>query len=218
MVVAAVYFVTAAAAAVILARSLDRQTEGPRLRVAWAGRTAEARCTGVRAEEAQDAEGVLIAVSHATLEFRTGAGRTVAFQERQRRLDVTEGDFTVYYAQDAPEAATAREPSFGLRCAPAAGGRGGLRPCSGDGGRPCRSALTRPRASVDEVPIQPAVRPGGGLAVVTTRLRRERHKFVVPKSRKRRLSLFTSLYCKLCHLYRHHPESAFHLFDEWERT
>ncbi|NED12330.1 DUF3592 domain-containing protein [Streptomyces sp. SID9124] len=116
MVIAAVYFVIATAAAVILARSLDRQMEGPRLRAAWAGRTAEARCTGVRAEEAQDAEGALITVSHATLEFRTEAGRTVAFEERQRRLDVTEGDFvTVYYAQDAPEGATAREPSFGLR-------------------------------------------------------------------------------------------------------
>ncbi|WP_405939934.1 DUF3592 domain-containing protein [Streptomyces sp. NBC_00726] len=116
MVIAAVYFVIAVSAAVSLARSLDRQMEGPRLRAAWAGRTAEARCTGVRTEEAQDAEGVLVTQSHPTLEFRTETGRTVAFEERRRRLDVVEGDFvTVYYAEDAPEGATAQAPSFGTR-------------------------------------------------------------------------------------------------------
>ncbi|WP_330241757.1 DUF3592 domain-containing protein [Streptomyces sp. NBC_00525] len=116
MVIAAVYFVIASAAAISLGRSLDRQMEGPRLRAAWAGRTAEARCTGVATEETQDAEGVLVTLDRATLEFRTEDGRTVAFEERQRRLDVSEGDaVTVYYAPEAPEAATARVPSFGTR-------------------------------------------------------------------------------------------------------
>ncbi|WUT00591.1 DUF3592 domain-containing protein [Streptomyces sp. NBC_00708] len=116
MVIAAVYFVIATAAAVSLARSLDRQMEGPRLRAAWAGRTAEARCTGVRAEETQDADGIPVTVSHATLEFRTEAGRTVAFEERRRQLDVAEGDLvTVYYAEGAPGDATAQAPAFGTR-------------------------------------------------------------------------------------------------------
>ncbi|MFE7579143.1 DUF3592 domain-containing protein [Streptomyces sp. NPDC057521] len=116
MVIAAVYFVIAVSAAVSLARSLDRQMEGPRLRAAWAGRTAEARCTGVRTEEAQDAEGVLITQSHAILEFLTEAGRTISFEERRRQLDVAEGDFvTVYYAEGAPEGATAQAPGFGTR-------------------------------------------------------------------------------------------------------
>ncbi|MEU2248699.1 DUF3592 domain-containing protein [Streptomyces sp. NPDC019224] len=116
MVIAAVYFVIAAAGSVTFARMLDRQLEGPRLRAAWAGRTAEARCTGVRTEEARDAEGAPMSLAHVTLEFRTDTGRTVAFEEFRRRLDVTEGDFvTVYYAADAPEAATARTPAFGPR-------------------------------------------------------------------------------------------------------
>ncbi|MEU5820149.1 DUF3592 domain-containing protein [Streptomyces sp. NPDC047803] len=116
MVIAAVYFVVATAAAVGLARSLDRQMEGPRLRAAWAGRTAEARCTGGRTEEAQDADGTPVAVSHATLEFRRKAGRTVAFGERRRQLDVADGGLvTVCYAEDAPEGATAQAPTFGTR-------------------------------------------------------------------------------------------------------
>ncbi|MEV5603560.1 DUF3592 domain-containing protein [Streptomyces sp. NPDC052299] len=116
MVIAVVYFVIATAAAVSLARSLDRQMEGPRLRAAWAGRTAEARCTGVRAEEAQDADGMPVTQTRPTLEFRTESGRTVTFEERRRRLDVVEGDVvTVYYAEDAPGDATAQVPSFGTR-------------------------------------------------------------------------------------------------------
>ncbi|WP_405762963.1 DUF3592 domain-containing protein [Streptomyces sp. NBC_01420] len=116
MVIAAVYFVIAATAVVSLARSLDRQMEGPRLRAAWAGRTAEARCTDVRTEEVQDADGIPVTVSHATLEFRTESGRTVAFEERRRQLDAAEGDLvTVYYAEDAPEGATAQAPTFGTR-------------------------------------------------------------------------------------------------------
>ncbi|WP_329030123.1 DUF3592 domain-containing protein [Streptomyces sp. NBC_01423] len=116
MVIAAVYFVIATSAVVSLARSLDRQMEGPRLRAAWAGRTAEARCTDVRTEEVQDADGIPVTVSHATLEFRTEAGRTVAFEERRRQLDAAEGDLvTVYYAEDAPEGATAQAPTFGTR-------------------------------------------------------------------------------------------------------
>ncbi|MGC4950128.1 DUF3592 domain-containing protein [Streptomyces sp. DT224] len=116
MVIAVVYFVIATSAVVSLARSLDRQMEGPRLRAAWAGRTAEARCTEVRMEETQDADGVPVTQSHPTLEFRTESGRTVAFEERRRRLDVTEGDFvTVYYAEDAPGDATAQAPTFGVR-------------------------------------------------------------------------------------------------------
>ncbi|MFF5336223.1 DUF3592 domain-containing protein [Streptomyces sp. NPDC013181] len=116
MVIAAVYFVVASVAAVSLARSLDRQLEGPRLRAAWAGRTAEARCTGVRTEQAPDADGVPTEVTLPTLEFRTESGRTVAFEERRSRLDVAEGDaVTVYYAEDAPEEATARVPTLGVR-------------------------------------------------------------------------------------------------------
>ncbi|WP_346764969.1 DUF3592 domain-containing protein [Streptomyces sp. A1277] len=86
------------------------------MRAAWAGRTAEARCTAVRTEDAVDAEGVPISLSHPTLEFRTADGRTVAFEERRRQLDVAGGGFvTVYYVEDAPEAATARTPSFLVR-------------------------------------------------------------------------------------------------------
>ncbi|MGC5413009.1 DUF3592 domain-containing protein, partial [Streptomyces sp. DT225] len=59
---------------------------------------------------------VPVTQSHPTLEFRTESGRTVAFEERRRRLDVTEGDFvTVYYAEDAPGDATAQAPTFGVR-------------------------------------------------------------------------------------------------------
>ncbi|MYW13314.1 DUF3592 domain-containing protein [Streptomyces sp. SID2563] len=113
MVIAAVYFVIAVFGAVAFARVLDRQMEGPRLRAAWAGRTAEARCTGVRTEEVQDVEGVPVSLTHPTLQFRTDTGRIVAFEERQRQLDVAYGDVvTVYYDADAPEEATARVPSF----------------------------------------------------------------------------------------------------------
>ncbi|MFC8536447.1 DUF3592 domain-containing protein [Streptomyces sp. NPDC057249] len=116
MVIAAVYFVAAAIAAVVFARALDRQAEGPRLRAAWAGRTAEGRCAGVRTEEARDAEGAPVVLSYATLEFRTEAGRTVVFEEHRSRIDIAEGDaVTVYYAAGAPESATARVPSFGVR-------------------------------------------------------------------------------------------------------
>ncbi|MEW1890430.1 MULTISPECIES: DUF3592 domain-containing protein [unclassified Streptomyces] len=73
---------------------------------------------GCPTEEAQDAEGVPTTQSHATLEFRTEAGRAVSFEERRRQPDVAEGDFVaVYYAEDTPEAATAQAPSFGTRCA-----------------------------------------------------------------------------------------------------
>ncbi|MER5276467.1 DUF3592 domain-containing protein [Streptomyces sp. NPDC002809] len=113
MVVAVVYFVVALAAAVTFGRTLDRQLQGPRLRTAWDGLTAEARCTGVRTEEITDAEGVPTAVSHATLEFRTADGRTVTFEERQAQLDVKRGGFvTVHYGEHDPDSATARTPSF----------------------------------------------------------------------------------------------------------
>nr|WP_202514431.1 MULTISPECIES: hypothetical protein [unclassified Streptomyces] len=50
------------------------------------------------------------------MEFRTKAGRTVAFEERRRRLDVAEGGLvTVCYAENAPEDATAQAPTFGTR-------------------------------------------------------------------------------------------------------
>ncbi|MEU9094420.1 hypothetical protein [Streptomyces sp. NPDC048428] len=68
MAVAVVYFVVALAAAVTFGGTLDRQLHGPRLRAAWDGLTAEARCTGVRTEEITDVEGVPMVVSHATLE------------------------------------------------------------------------------------------------------------------------------------------------------
>ncbi|MEU9205189.1 DUF3592 domain-containing protein [Streptomyces sp. NPDC048332] len=113
MAVAVVYFFVALSAALFFGRNLDRQLQGPRLRSAWDGLTAEARCTGVRTEEVQDAEGVPMTQSHPTLEFLTTGGRTVSFEEHQARLDLKRGDFvTVYYAEDAPDAATARTPSF----------------------------------------------------------------------------------------------------------
>jgi hypothetical protein len=117
MVVAAVYFVVAVGAAVMSGRSLDRQLQGPRLRAAWAdGLTAEARCTSVRAEETQDAEGGSVLYAHPTLQFRTGDGRTVDFEERQSRLTPAEGDVvTVYYSAANPKDATTRAPSFGMR-------------------------------------------------------------------------------------------------------
>ncbi|WLQ37634.1 DUF3592 domain-containing protein [Streptomyces castrisilvae] len=116
MVIAAVYFVLAVAGAVNFARIVDRQSQGPRLRAAWAGRSAEARCTAVRTEETVDVEGVPITHSQPTLSFRTADGRAISFEERQRPLDVSVGDIvTVYYAEDAPEDATARTPSFGAR-------------------------------------------------------------------------------------------------------
>ncbi|SFX89482.1 DUF3592 domain-containing protein [Streptomyces atratus] len=117
MVVAAVYFVVAVGAAVLSGRNLDRHLQGPRLRAIWAGgRTAEARCTAVRTEEAQDAEGGFVLHSHPTLEFRTGDGRTVSFEERQSRPTPAEGDFvTVHYSAANPQDATTRAPSFGIR-------------------------------------------------------------------------------------------------------
>lgn len=118
MVYAVVYFVLTVTAAVTFGRVLDRQMEGPRLRSAWSGRTAEARCTAVRTEEFQDADGVPMTRSRTTLEFRTADGRTVTFEERQADLAVGEGGFvTVYYDERDPEAATARTPSFGPRSA-----------------------------------------------------------------------------------------------------
>ncbi|MFF9348795.1 DUF3592 domain-containing protein [Streptomyces sp. NPDC014734] len=117
MVIALVYFVASTGAAVAYGRALDRQLEAPRLRAAWAeGLTAEARCTRLRTEEIQDVEGVPIVQTHPTLEFRTADGRTVAFEERQARLSLAEGDLqTVYYSARNPEDATTRAPSFGLR-------------------------------------------------------------------------------------------------------
>ncbi|MFB7212422.1 DUF3592 domain-containing protein [Streptomyces sp. NPDC056255] len=117
IVVAAVYFVVAAGAAVVSGRNLDRHLQGPRLRAAWAeGLTAEARCTAVRTEEVQDAEGGWVLQSHPTLEFCTGDGRTVSFEERQSRLVPAEGDsVTVHYSAANPKDATTRAPSFGMR-------------------------------------------------------------------------------------------------------
>ncbi|WP_405715487.1 MULTISPECIES: DUF3592 domain-containing protein [unclassified Streptomyces] len=117
IVVAAVYFVVAVGAAMVSGRNLDRHLQGPRLRAAWAeGLTAEARCTAVRTEEAQDAEGGSVLHVHPTLEFRTGDGRTVVFEERQSRSAPAEGDFvTVHYSAANPEDATTRAPSFGMR-------------------------------------------------------------------------------------------------------
>ncbi|MFF8916504.1 DUF3592 domain-containing protein [Streptomyces sp. NPDC015032] len=114
MVIAIVYFVVAVGAAVFYGGILDRQLQGPRLRAAWAdGLTAEARCTAVRTEEGQDAEGVPVVHTYPTLEFRTADGRTVSFEERQARSAAAEGEFlTVYYDARNPEAATTRAPSF----------------------------------------------------------------------------------------------------------
>ncbi|WP_406013763.1 DUF3592 domain-containing protein [Streptomyces sp. NBC_00984] len=117
VVVAAVYFVVAVGAAVMSGRGLDRNLQGPRLRAAWAeGLTAEARCTAVRTEEVQDAEGGFVLNARPTLEFRTADGRAVSFEERQSRLVPAEGDFvTVHYSAANPEGATTRAPSFGMR-------------------------------------------------------------------------------------------------------
>ncbi|MGW2085646.1 DUF3592 domain-containing protein [Streptomyces sp. NPDC001880] len=121
MVIAAAYFVLAVGAAVMFGRNLDRQLQGPRLRVAWAeGLTAEARCISLRTEEVQSPEGGPLAYTHPTLEFRTDDGRTVSFEERQSRLTPALGDFvTVYYGAANPEDATTRAPSFGMRHAKA---------------------------------------------------------------------------------------------------
>jgi hypothetical protein len=117
VIIAAVYLVVAVGASLFYGRVLDRQLEGPRLRAAWAsGLTAEARCTSLRTEETQDAEGAPVVHVHPTLEFRTADGRTVSFEERQARLTPAEGDYlTVYYDPRNPEDATARPPSFGPR-------------------------------------------------------------------------------------------------------
>ncbi|MFH8518836.1 DUF3592 domain-containing protein [Streptomyces gelaticus] len=117
MVVAAVYFVVAVGAAVMFGRSLDRQLQGPRLRAAWAeGLTAEARCISLRTEEVQSPEGGPVLYTHPTLEFRTGDGRTVSFEERRSRLTPAKGDFvTVHYSAANPKEATTRAPSFGMR-------------------------------------------------------------------------------------------------------
>ncbi|MFF9567450.1 DUF3592 domain-containing protein [Streptomyces sp. NPDC014685] len=112
---AAVYFVLAVGAAVMFGKSTDRLLQGPRLRALWAeGLTAEARCTAVRTEEAQDAEGGFIVHRRPTLEFRTGDGRTVVFEDRQSRLEPAVGDFvTVHYSAAGPEEdVTTRTPSF----------------------------------------------------------------------------------------------------------
>ncbi|MFF4079351.1 DUF3592 domain-containing protein [Streptomyces sp. NPDC001777] len=114
MAVAAAYFVLAVGAAVMFAKGTDRNLQGPRLRALWAeGRTAEARCTAVRAEEAQDAEGGLVVHRRPTLEFRTDDGRTVVFEDGQSRLEPAVGDFvTVHYSAADPEDVTTRAPSF----------------------------------------------------------------------------------------------------------
>ncbi len=117
MVIAVVYFVLAAGAAAVFGRMLDRQLGAPRLRAAWAGGlTAEARCTGVRTEEGQDADGVPFVRTCPTLEFRTADGRAVAFEELRDRVGAAEGDVvTVYYGAHDPQAATTRAPSFAMR-------------------------------------------------------------------------------------------------------
>ncbi|MEU3655595.1 DUF3592 domain-containing protein [Streptomyces sp. NPDC032161] len=116
MVVAVVYFLAALGAAAAFAGGLDRQLHGPRLRAAWKdGLTADARCTRVRTEEAQDADGVPFVRVCPTLEFRTADGRTVSFEERQGRTEPAEGDFlTVHYSAHDPLTATTRSPSFGM--------------------------------------------------------------------------------------------------------
>ncbi|MES9555598.1 MULTISPECIES: DUF3592 domain-containing protein [unclassified Streptomyces] len=117
MVIAAVYFVIAVGAAVMSGKSLDRNLQGPRLRAAWAeGLTAEARCVSLRTEEVQSSEGGPVVYTHPTLEFRTGDGHTVSFEERQSRLTPARGDsVTVYYSAANPKDATTRAPSFGMR-------------------------------------------------------------------------------------------------------
>ncbi|MFE7463737.1 DUF3592 domain-containing protein [Streptomyces sp. NPDC057499] len=117
IVVAAVYFVLAVGASVAFARGADRNLDGPRFRALWAeNRTAEARCTAVRTEEAQDAEGGFVTHHHPTLEFRTDDGRTVTFEERNARVSPAEGDHvTVHYSAADPEGATTRAPSFAVR-------------------------------------------------------------------------------------------------------
>ncbi|WP_406491747.1 DUF3592 domain-containing protein [Streptomyces sp. NBC_00846] len=114
MIIAVVYLVVAVGVAVFYGGILDRRLQGPRLRAAWAdGLTAVARCTVLRREEGQDAEGVPVVRGYATLEFHTADGRTVSFEERQARLTPAEGEYlTVYYSARNPEAATTRAPSF----------------------------------------------------------------------------------------------------------
>ncbi|MFD4949360.1 hypothetical protein ACFVYE_38335 [Streptomyces sp. NPDC058239] len=84
MVIAVVHLVAAAGAAVFYGGILDRQPQGPQLRAAWAdGLTAEARCTSLRTEEAQDSEGARVVHTHPTPEFRTADGRTVRSSDKQ---------------------------------------------------------------------------------------------------------------------------------------
>ncbi|MFJ6011206.1 DUF3592 domain-containing protein [Streptomyces sp. NPDC092952] len=112
--IAAVYFVLSVGATMMFRKHADRLIDGPRLRAIWAeGLTAEARCTGIRVEEGQDAEGGFVVHRHPTLEFRTDDGRTVSFEERQGRLSPAVGDVvTVHYSAADPEGATTRGPSF----------------------------------------------------------------------------------------------------------
>ncbi|MEV5680390.1 MULTISPECIES: DUF3592 domain-containing protein [unclassified Streptomyces] len=116
MVIAVVFLVVSLGASVIYGRLLDRQLKGPQLRAAWAeGHTAEARCTAVRTEEGQDAEGGFVTYEYPTLEFRTADGRTISIEERQSRHVPAEGEFvTVHYSARNPEGATTRAASFGM--------------------------------------------------------------------------------------------------------
>ncbi|MGW1428472.1 DUF3592 domain-containing protein [Streptomyces sp. NPDC002431] len=114
--IAAVYFVLSLGGTMMFRKQADRLMDGPRLRAIWAeGRTAEARCTGIRVEEGQDAEGGFVVHRHPTLEFRTEDGRTVSFEERQARISPAVGDsVTVHYSAADPEGATTRDPSFAI--------------------------------------------------------------------------------------------------------
>ncbi|MGY3684649.1 DUF3592 domain-containing protein [Streptomyces sp. TE33382] len=116
MVIAVVYLVVSLSASVIYGRILDRQLKGPQLRAVWAeGLTAEARCTAVRTEEGQDAEGGFVTHQYPMLEFRTADGRTVSIEERQSRHAPAEGkSVTVYYSAGNPDGATTRAASFGM--------------------------------------------------------------------------------------------------------
>ncbi|MER5989031.1 DUF3592 domain-containing protein [Streptomyces sp. NPDC001787] len=116
MVIAVVYLVVSLGASVIYGRLLDRRLNGPQLRAAWAeGLTAEARCTAVRTEEGQDAEGGVVIHRYPTLEFRTADGRSVTVEERQSRHVPAEGEsVTVHYSARNPEGATTRAASFGM--------------------------------------------------------------------------------------------------------
>ncbi|MFI9626022.1 DUF3592 domain-containing protein [Streptomyces sp. NPDC052042] len=111
------YFIVSVSAVAVFGTHLDRQLQGPRLRAAWAGGlTSEARCTGVRTEEGQDADGVPMVRTHPTLEFRASDGRAVTFEERRERAELAVGDVvTVYYSAQDPQAATLRAPSVFMR-------------------------------------------------------------------------------------------------------